>query len=83
MVLLEVLITLLQTWSNCSCWIATTGTFTSLPITALLTNQMKLSSANGTVSATGTILDDDNLPTVVAIADASANEASPGVQLLL
>jgi hypothetical protein len=75
MVRLEVRITRLLTLSNCSCW-ATTGTV-SVPTTADTIDEVDetFSIANGTVSATGTIID-NNAPTVATITPASATEGS-------
>jgi hypothetical protein len=59
--------------SNCSCC-ATTGTV-SVPTTADTDEVDETSIANGTVSATGTIID-NNAPTVATITPASATEGS-------
>jgi hypothetical protein len=50
---------------------ATTGTV-SVPTTADTIDEVDESIANGTVSATGTIIDNNNAPTVATITPASA-----------
>jgi hypothetical protein len=52
---------------------ATTGTV-SVPTTADTIDEVDESIANGTVSATGTIIDNNNAPTVATITPASAEE---------
>jgi hypothetical protein len=56
---------------------ATTGTV-SVPTTADTIDEVDetFSIANGTVSATGTIIDNNNAPTVATITSASATEGS-------
>jgi hypothetical protein len=68
---------------NCSCW-ATTGTV-SVPTTADTIDEVDetFSIANGTVSATGTIIDNNNAPTVATITPASATEGSDVVDFTL
>jgi hypothetical protein len=75
---LQVLITLLQRYSNCTC-----GCYygNCVPTTAdtIDENNEDFTIASGTASATGTINDNDNAPTVATIAPASATEGSPAV----
>jgi hypothetical protein len=76
MELLEVLITLLQLRKLTVPAGATTGTVVYLQLRYDWESNETFTIASGTASATGTINDNDNAPTVATITPASATEGS-------